>query len=373
MKFKHASMIDFMRVVYSIVIVLHHSYSLMEDKTRHLFPNGHLAVEWFFIVSGILLARSAERNLEETSKNCEVNTGKETMRFLLKKYRGLFPYLTFSWILSFIVFATSGTLTPWGLLKNAVYSIWQLLMLDMSGLDGYLMIGAVWYLSAMFLVMPVLYMWLLNRDNSFFREIGSLLIAVFLYGMMAKRTGNIVEVYAWTGFVYMGVVRAAAGLCLGCFCYRCCVYLMPVKFTDVSKKILTGIEMIGYCLTLIFMAKPWGGGKDWPLSFVIVLLFAIATTISFSGISYTPAFFENLNENTRNLLSPISRAIYFSHGRMTPFVFSVFPGLTAFSQRLIVYLLFSALFGIACVVFVGLWKDFFSQHGKKIRMIFISE
>lgn len=235
------------------------------------------------------------------------------------------------------------------------------------------MIGAAWYLSAMFLVMPILYMWLLNQKNSFFREIGSLLIAVFLYGVMAKRTGNIVEVYAWTGFVYMGVVRAAAGLCLGCFCYRCCIYLVSVNFTSVSKKILTGLEVVGYCLTLAFMAKPWGGGTDWPLSFVIVLLFAIATTISFSGISYTPAFYKNWNERSRNLMSPISRAIYFSHGKMQPFVICTFPALTTFSQRLIPYLFFSALFSVACVIFVGLWKDFFSRCGKKIRMIFISE
>lgn len=61
-------MIDLMRVVYSAVIVLLHSVYLAEDKTRHLFPNGHLAVEWFFIVSGILMARSAEQELEKTSK-----------------------------------------------------------------------------------------------------------------------------------------------------------------------------------------------------------------------------------------------------------------------------------------------------------------
>ena len=52
-------MIDFMRVVYSLVIVMLHSVYLTTEKTRYLFPNGYLAVEAFFIISGFLMFAEA--------------------------------------------------------------------------------------------------------------------------------------------------------------------------------------------------------------------------------------------------------------------------------------------------------------------------
>lgn len=359
-----STMVDLMRVAYSLVIVMLHSVYLTGEGTRYLFPNGHLAVEWFCLVSGFLMAKSADSILAR-SGDAPVNIGRETRVYVLKKYGGLFPYLLFAWCLSFAAISTNRELTMRTMLKNAISSIWQVLVLDMSGLDGYQMLGATWYLSAMFLVMPLFLAMLLRRNHTFFAEMGSFLLAVFLYGIMQKRTGSIYEASVWTGLIYMGVVRVAAGLSLGCFCYRACLILAPLKLTGFSRNLLTAVEFSGYALTLALMARPFPAGMD--LSFTMVLLFAVTTTISFSGQSCTGRLSGVPGER---FLGPFSRAVYLCHGRMQGFVVRTFPMLTTFSERVIPYMFFSMLFSVCCVVFVRGGMVWVQRHKEGIRRIF---
>lgn len=138
--------IDFVKASYCLIIVGLHSVYLQNDGIRHLFPHGYLAVEFFFIVSGYLMANSA------FNKDVSVEV------YMLKKYRSLLPYIIFAWISgALIIYFAHSEISVSTHIYNYINSIWQILMLDLAGFNGYQVIGSFWYLSAMFLTMPPLY------------------------------------------------------------------------------------------------------------------------------------------------------------------------------------------------------------------------
>ena len=302
-----------------------------------------------------------------------LDRGKETAKFLICKYKRIFPYFLFGWILAFGVMCMDTSLTFQQIAKNVILSIWQILFMDMAGMDGYLMTGATWYLSSMFLVMPVMF-WLLLNEKNFFSTVGTGLIPVFIYGYLQKRAGAPLEVYAWNHFFYLGTLRAVAGLSLGCFCFKLYKELITICPTKLLRCILTFIEIGGYVATLFLMARPYSGAN--PFSFITVLIFSICITISFSSLSFTAGFFSIKKPGNYRMvkcLGPFSTALYLSHGRMQAFVIRAFPHLTTFAERFPRYLLFSILFGICNLLFTYTWTVLFNKYGEKLKRMLVYE
>ncbi|MBQ9861374.1 MAG: acyltransferase [Clostridia bacterium] len=73
---KSVGEMEFLRFVFSIIIVLHHSRNFVGNKSS-LFLNGAFAVEFFFILSGFLMMKSI-RKIQTDSQNL----GAETARFI---------------------------------------------------------------------------------------------------------------------------------------------------------------------------------------------------------------------------------------------------------------------------------------------------
>lgn len=83
--------LDFWKFIFSLVIVIRHSEYLPTTIEYPYFRGGSIFVEFFFITSGYLMAKSAERK-ENTKSLVE-----ETSSFLRKKITAFYPYLIF-WI-----------------------------------------------------------------------------------------------------------------------------------------------------------------------------------------------------------------------------------------------------------------------------------
>ena len=82
MKKKRNGRIDFLRFVFALIIVLHHTrYLLGYEHT--IFIGGSLGVEFFFLVSGYLLVATVERVAEQN--HLAGSLGTETLIFLQRK------------------------------------------------------------------------------------------------------------------------------------------------------------------------------------------------------------------------------------------------------------------------------------------------
>lgn len=310
--------LDLLKFIFSIIIIIHHSSSMF-NGVQYFYRYGSLAVEFFFIVSGYLFAVSVIKNKKPYSKE---NIGSETASFIFKKLYGLWFFFIFAAVLRLIanmVYQGAGTV-----FQNKYFStiLFDLFFGDMSGIKTYSIIGPAWYISAMLLAMAVLYP-IFRKNNDLFISLIAPLTAFMLYGIMMIKDGNLTGPKFVYGVLYKGVIRAFAGLCLGCLVYRISEKMKtnPV-LTQSGKKvshILSVVEIIAVGLSI------WGMSQLTKDTFctepVIVLGFAITAAICASKMSSISAFFQY---DVFSYLGKLSMTVFLCHSPVIGFMYTVF-------------------------------------------------
>lgn len=152
--------IDFWKFVFSIMVVQFHSSNLTEVKNTP-FVGAAIAVEFFFLVSGYLMAASISRYREE-----DIMVGRDSRNFMLHKIKGLCPEIFIAWTIGFVVqHIAKKNVSPASLVKDLMTGVWDMFFLRESGLEGFKANPAAWYISAMLLAMLVLVpLFFKNRD-----------------------------------------------------------------------------------------------------------------------------------------------------------------------------------------------------------------
>lgn len=295
--------IDFMRFMFSILIIFAHcNMPSMYSDPKSLFASPILGVEFFFIVSGFLMAKTTP-----TQKT----TGNATFEFIIKKYLSFLPVYVFSYIVSITVSALVNGSNFEKIFSNIGSSVNELLMLHMSGLtlfDGRteFIVGSSWYLSAMLIAMAVLFPFLYAKRDIFLNILAPL-ISVFLlsYIYMKKGTLSVTTTYDKIP-VYYGLLRAIAEISLGAFCFNVNDKLKNVSVTRLMSVILTILEF--GCYIWVFVGCYFIMNGDW--DFAVVLLLAVAITISFSNKSFSAHIFR---APVFAFLGKLSLSLYLNH------------------------------------------------------------
>lgn len=152
---KRNGAIDFWKFVFSLVIVSFHTFFVTNGNINGMQPfiRGNTSVQFFFLVSGFLMAQSSCKVIESSDRN---NLGQNTFIFIKRKIKGLFPEFAIAWVLAFIVMHLADrTFTTVEIIKDFFNGIWELCLLRMSGLAGYRANTVTWYISAMILAMLI--------------------------------------------------------------------------------------------------------------------------------------------------------------------------------------------------------------------------
>ncbi|MBR5278787.1 MAG: hypothetical protein IKU23_05945, partial [Clostridia bacterium] len=89
MNTKRNGTIDLLKFAFTVMVMLYH--------TGYCFKGGYIAVDFFFIVSGFLMAKSMK-----ISVNNGVAAGTDTVNFILRKAKGIFPFYISAWLITFI-------------------------------------------------------------------------------------------------------------------------------------------------------------------------------------------------------------------------------------------------------------------------------
>ena len=209
---KRNGAIDFWKITMCLIVVIFHSKNITTNDDSFLI-GGSIGVEFFFIVSGYLMAKSAEKRYDN-----QLNTGKDSINFIFGKIKNLFPEILIAYIIGFFVEHLNENFTNKELIKDFISSIWELLFLNDSGLMGFRANAVVWYISSMLISMLILYP-LLRKYKNTFLMIMAPLITIFIYGIMYQNLQSLRAPHYWNGFVYKGLLRALAAISLGCICY----------------------------------------------------------------------------------------------------------------------------------------------------------
>ena len=261
---KYVGSVDIVRFLMMLLIMCHHLYLLGYSEN---YP-GYSCwawVDYFFILTGFFTMRHFD--------GCEKKEdfAKEAMAYTIKKFKNYMPYVfvsvTIQYILAGLPYIRQHDLRE--AVKVFVNLPYEALLLSSSGIVWPKM-SPIWFLSAMFLTLPLLiYMILRFRD---LWKILSWLIPVLYYGKMGVNT-----LREWPN----DLIRAFACMALGTFVYMMTQYMRKMKLSKMAKLILTLVETGSFCLCTYITVT----NKDFMN--LLILLFAVHAMILLSGCSFT--------------------------------------------------------------------------------------
>lgn len=408
MRKQHNVTIDFLRFLFSVIVVLHHSRYVLGDDNCY-FLGGSLAVEFFFFVSGYLLLVGADKagrkngagylfpggvdmagrteaagletkgvgagttgiggeatgiGAETTGIGGEMTgIGSETLHFILHKIRSFLPEFLIAWWIGFVLI---GVVRQYGVLdylKAFGNDFWELTLVKMSGLFTHGIDGAMWYLSAMLLGMAILYP-LLRTKRDLMTHLVCPLLALILYGYLCQAEGHPRDPIVWLGLCYKGLVRAVAGLCTGvviCVAVRRLKRFSPSGLTKTGNALVIGAQLLCLLLTIRYMAEQEPSEYDYFYMFLLMLL----VLLSFAGFGL-----ESVLGNSQRLhllsafLGKYSLSLYLGHLYFAQHVNELLPEeLYSGKIRMTVYLAAAFVNGLLVMGLSALYRRY-SRGGK---------
>lgn len=360
-KGKRTGSIDFWKLVCSVVIVLFHARNFTNIPNRP-FVKGAIMVEFFFLVSGYLMAASLLKYEKRKQAGEVIPVGKTTFSYILHKVSGMCPEYYVAMIIGFLVNHAVGRNGKW--VKDLFSSIWDVFFLSMGGLKGYHANPATWYISAMLLAMLVLVpVCLKNRD--LFLYVIAPVIGIFSMGVIYQNNGYLSAPEKWQGFYMKGLLRALGELCLGAFSYILVQKLKEIRFTDFGKVCLAGIEIGSFGIVLVASYFLPRGKSD----FLLVVFLFFAVSISFSHQSILAPVFDN---KVVYFLGKFSFSIFLGHIYWSHAISKLFPQYSVMGQYL-VYMALSLMTAIIIYVISQMIRKSAPVWKRWGRRLFIQE
>ena len=291
---KRNQMIDLARMIFCLAVVSNHWNSMVNGSESVYITTryGYLSVEFFFVVSGYLMAAGLK-------KYQNISIGLATGKNLLSKYKHILPYYCIAWILGMIAQHLSSTVAIQQIAKDAIRSVPAFLGLEMLGVPLYQANGPTWYISAMLVAILVTFP-LLYKFKEKYSGLIAPIISILGYSYLLATVGHFSTILPLeNNIVYTGLIRGLAGMSLGCTCHRFANIISHRTFSLCGKKVLTTIEIGSYVLALLLMNSQGWVRPD----FYVIILFAIAVTLTFSCKSFTAQLKLPVNSGTLGKLS----------------------------------------------------------------------
>lgn len=303
--------IDFVKFFLSICVFLFHARSFADKHTyiREISNKfGWFSVHFFFVISGLFMAVHYSKVKDKSTDNC----GKESIQYVLKKFRSIAPLYFSSFLVCFtarLIYEISDrrdkdilTVTVEFILK----SVPEMFSVHMSGVRPVGIDNVTWYLSAMLLAMIPLY-YIMRKNPDFFFFILSPMLSLGLFGAFYRSDEPLINqnkmIFIFTG----GFLRAVCGICFGALSYQIAEIIR--KKTDSKRKRIY-ITLTEIFLTLIFLYVWFEPTLNAKVLFPTALLFPLLLAIMYSEMSYISKLFRS---GVFKYCGTLSFRIYLNH------------------------------------------------------------
>ena len=296
--------IELLRFLFCLAIMLVHTEYFVPDGVERVFPRGALGVEFFFLVSGYLMARTCwKQNQMEGS----LSLPRDTRQFMAKKIKAIMPNFLIAWVIAFVVSEVTklNTSLP-GLLAAGADQIWEILLIAMAGFGKVRANNVSWYISAMLLAMLVLYP-ICRKKFELFVGILAPIIAIFLLGYFARTDQTLVTTHAIVFGSYKGTLRAFAVVSLGAASFPLIEWFSALPLSKLARGLVSFGEAVCYAGVLFHLAS--GSGKRF--DFLCTLLIFVGVVLSFSKQGLWAEKFDN---RVCSGLGSFSLSLYLCHG-----------------------------------------------------------
>ena len=315
--------LEFYRFYFCLAIMLFHfeKYIMGEPPLQGLhimlFPHGSMGVEFFFLLSGFFMGRSAFRDHQHMNAEDSLfsdSSSRSALRFLWNKYRRILPEHTVAFIITFIIYCICKHLSIVGTVFAAIESVPAFFLVQMTGL-GLLTVNHIeWYLSAMLIGMAVLYP-ICRRYYYGFTRYVSPLLSLFIIGYFFHDSKTLTGVMAWMGFSYKGTIRAIAELALGATIYEITRYFADGHpLSAGTLRFTRAAEIVSFCGVTLFMLLTLQKKYEvYALACMMVLLFSAVVRQPASGRFFDRPLFYFLGEFSFPLYLSQLSAVYIAN------------------------------------------------------------
>lgn len=208
---KRHGKVDIYRFLFALVVCVYHFELIYYDGTRYVNA-GYIGVEFFLILSGVFLMRSA------------VDGSRTPVSYAVSRITRLYPHYLFSFAVFFAATSFAMLRSEQGIFSVArklVSHVFELTILQMAVPKCAMLNRPAWYVSALLISSVAVYGLAARFRRTLLRAAPVLVCLIYVF--FAWKAGNI---HVWWGTgVWLfrdGLLRAAAGLLLGCLCYVGC-------------------------------------------------------------------------------------------------------------------------------------------------------
>ena len=292
--------VEVLRFFFAICIVGVHLSTLA--GWEH-FQYGHYGVEFFFIISGLLMAQSIERKLDLMRSE----PGKSTFEMVFRKAKRLYPYViiaTVLYVLLYTVEYRGGNL--YALLQDLVNLVPYMFFANMTGIgsETAMYMRILWWVAAMFIAMMVLAP-LYIRFNDYSKHVLFPLLGLFVLGVLILSTGTITQSFEDPWGIRLGVLRAIGEMALGAVCYNAAMFLKErYTLTSLGRVAVLSVEVICFVLICAYVE----GSYMYDSSSSVLFLMMILTVLVYSDLTW------NLKSGRFvSFLGNISLPMYLTH------------------------------------------------------------
>ncbi len=295
--------IELLRFFFCISVLLFHEckYLLGEPSLKHgihfaFFPHGSIGVEFFFVLSGFLMAKSAFSKLHSpsvpssgSSERQDLTTpSRDYLSFLAHKYTSIFPQHIVAFFIAFFVYVVFSRFGILSAVKCFLDSIPNILLIQMSGISLSNPNHVEWYLSCMLIAMAILYP-LCRRYYYTFTRCLAPLSALLILGYLCYTTASLTGVSTWMGLCYKSLLRAIAEIALGTTAFEFSRYLASRSFSKGQRLLLTLAEFALVLFSALFILLTLSKQYEVYILAAVVLLISLC----FSNVTYGTKGFNN--------------------------------------------------------------------------------
>ncbi len=275
--------VELLRFLFAIMILMFHIQKRFCDTKLEIghtgyyfFNHGNIGVEFFFIVSGYLLAASCYKKREQPT----LLIGTETAEVMWKKIAYIFPYHIFAMILTIGVNCIFLESTAEGRIEYIVDSWASIFFIQIFGFESTWGNKLTWYLDV-WIVVSFLFYYFLRKHYDVFVKIVCPLVALCILGWLDHEYGSLGDVDEWTGYFYKCFLRGLAEMALGCSAYSMTRRINQKHFSKIGKKILALVELVVYLMAFGYACNSADGEYQFPTLF----LMCIGLILTFSEVN----------------------------------------------------------------------------------------